>query len=218
MATRPLPITAAPSGSLSKYLLFGFIGLMMLYVLRHNEGFVFSSTDPAWEHYNIIKWYLLPHGVAGAAALLLGPMQFSERLRKRFKQLHRISGRVYVIAVCIAAPMGAYLQYREETLFGTSRSFTVATIVDGTLWLTTTLIAFAFIRAGRIQQHRQWMTRSFAVAIAFLEIRVIGGLTGWDTSIANVEAIVWACVAFALLGADIVLQLQEMKKMKVART
>jgi hypothetical protein len=67
-----------------------------------------------------------------------------------------------------------------------------------------------------VQQHRQWMTRSFAVALVFVEVRVIGGLTGWDHNPAIVETIVWSCLAFALLSADIVLQIQELLRSRPA--
>jgi len=51
------------------------------------------------------------------------------------------------------------------------------------------------------------MTRSFAVAIVFLEVRVVGGVTGWENLGPTVsETIVWPCVVFSLLFADIVLQ------------
>ena len=50
------------------------------------------------------------------------------------------------------------------------------------------------------------MTRSFAVAIVFLEVRVIGGVTGWDALGPHaIETIVWCCLAFSILAADIVL-------------
>jgi len=44
--------------------------------------------------------------------------------------------------------------------------------------MTTTGIALFFILRGNVNLHRQWMTRSFAVAIVFLEVRVILGVTG----------------------------------------
>jgi hypothetical protein len=76
-----------------------------------------------------------------------------------------------------------------------------------------------FILRGKVQQHRQWMVRSFAVAIVFLEVRVVGGLTGWDNLGEAVnETIVWACVAFSLLFADIVLQWQDLRRAKPAPT
>lgn len=196
----------------AKYLIFAFVGLMVAYVLRHNESFLINRNDPVWQHYQPFKWYLLPHGIAGACALLLGPMQFSDRLRQRFAKLHRVVGRIYVAGVFTAGPLGFYIQFFQERM-GAARSFSMAAAVDASLWMTTTAIALAFILAGKVQQHRQWMTRSFAVAIVFLEVRVVSGVTGWERLGDRVsETIVWSCLAFSLLFADIVLQLQEMPR------
>jgi len=197
----------------SKYLLFGFIGLMLAYVLNHNESFLIHPNDPVWKHYQPFKWWLLPHGLAGACAILLGPMQFSDRLRQRYARLHRVVGRIYVAGAFIVAPLGTYIQYFEERMGG-PRSFSVAAAVDALLLMVTTGIAFAFILQGKVQQHRQWMTRSFAVALVFLEVRLVGGVTGWENSAGATETIVWCCLAFSLLFADIVLQLQELHRLR----
>jgi len=196
----------------AKYLLFAFIGLMAAYVLRHNEYFLLDAKATIWQHYQPFKWYLLPHGLAGACALLLAPMQFSDRLRQRFTKLHRVVGRFYVAGVCIVAPLGSYIQYYEERMGGT-RSFSIAAAVDAALLMLTTVIALAFILNGKVQQHRQWMTRSYAVALVFLEVRVVGGVTGWESlgDAAN-ETIVWGCLAFSILLADVVLQWQELRR------
>jgi uncharacterized membrane protein len=183
---------------------------MLLYVLRHNESFLVNHADPAWQHYQPFKWYLLPHGLAGACALLLGPMQFSDRLRQKYLKLHRVIGYAYVTGALIAAPMGFYIQFFEERLGGT-RSFSLAAGTDAFLWMTTTAIALGFVMKGKIQQHRQWMTRSYAVAIVFLEVRVICGLAGWDGNPMMVESVVWMGLAFSLLFADIALQWQDFR-------
>ncbi|MBI3476087.1 MAG: DUF2306 domain-containing protein [Acidobacteria bacterium] len=199
-----------------KYLLFGFIGVMFAYVLQHNESFLINPNHPIWQHYQPFKWWLLPHGVAGACALLLGPMQFSDRLRQRFTKLHRVVGRIYIAGACIAAPLGIYIQYVEERTGGT-RSFSIAAGVDAALWITTTLIAFSFILKGKVQQHRQWMTRSLAVSLVFAEVRFILGVTGWDKlGPTAVETVVWVCLAFSLLLADVALQLQEQLRSRPA--
>ena len=193
-----------------KYFLFAFVGLMLAYVLRHNESFLLDRANPVWQHYHPFRWYLLPHGLAGACAILLGPMQFSDRLRQRFTKFHRVVGRIYVTSAFITAPLGAYIQYFEERMGG-PRSFSVAALVDAILLMLTTGIAFAFIRNGKVQQHRQWMTRSFAVALVFLEVRVVLGVTGWEKlGVTATETVVWGCLAFSILAADIVLQLQEL--------
>jgi len=191
-----------------KYLLFAFIALMVAYVLRHNESFLVNAGNPEWAHIHPFRWYLLPHGLMGACALLLGPLQFSDRLRQRFTKLHRVIGRFYVAGVFVGAPMGLYIQYYEERMGGT-RSFSFAAGTDAALWVLTTAVALFFILKGKVQQHRHWMTRSYAVAIVFLEVRVVSGVFGFDNNPAISETIVWMCVAFSLLFADLVLQWQD---------
>ncbi len=207
--TEPFERAAWPR---AKYFLFAFIGLMVAYVLRHNEHFLIDAKDPAWQHYQPFRWWLLPHGMAGACALLLGPMQFSDRLRQRFTKFHRVVGRFYIAGVFVAAPLGFYIQHFEERMGG-ARSFSVAAAVDAALWWLTTGIALVFILKGKVQQHRQWMTRSFAVALVFLEVRVILGVTGLEKlNGAFDETVVWICLAFSILFADAALQWQELRR------
>jgi uncharacterized membrane protein len=213
MSTRPVSLRATSSFK-AKYVVFGVIFLMMAYVINNNERFLINGNDPAWPHYQTFKWWLLPHGLAAACALLLGPMQFSDRLRKRYTKLHRVVGRIYVAGALIGAPLGAYIQYRFDEPAGASRSFSIASATDAVLWMSTTVIALSFAMRGKIQLHRQWMIRSYAVAIVFLEVRVIGGLGGWENSLAATEKIVWICVAASLLLADVVIHWPDLRRSK----
>src|SRR5215467_7074000 len=210
VAVRPI------RGVRPKYVAFSLVGFMLAYVLVHNESFLVHPKDPIWQHYHPFRWWLLPHGVAGSCAILLGPLQFSNRLRQRFRKLHRVIGRIYVFAAFVVAPLGTYIQYFEERM-GAPRSFSLAAGVDAALLMITTGIAFALIRAGKVQQHRQWMTRSFAVALVFLEVRVISGLGGWDANPSATETIVWICLAFSLLVGDLALQLEEYLRSRPVR-
>lgn len=208
MATTSLPVQRTPLVR-PKYVLFTLVGLMIAYVLFHNESFLVHSQDPVWKHYQPFRWWLLPHGLAGACAIFLGPLQFSDRLRAKYAKMHRVVGRFYVFGAMVVAPLGTYIQYFEERM-GATRSFTLAAGADAALLMITTGIAFWFILQGKVQQHRQWMTRSFAVALIFVEVRVIMGLTGWERLGPHVvETVVWCCVAFSVPAADIILQLQE---------
>ena len=209
MATTSLSVQKA-SLVRPKYVVFAFVGLMIAYVLQHNESFLIHPKDPVWQHYHPFRWWLLPHGLAGACAIFLGPLQFSDRLRQRFTKLHRVIGRIYIVGALVLAPLGAYIQYFQERN-GAPRSFTIAAGVDAFLLMTTTAIAFGFILKGKVQQHRQWMTRSFAVAIVFLEVRVILGITGWERlGIGVTETVVWTCVGVSVLVGDIAIQVQEL--------
>jgi len=196
-----------------KYLLFALIGLMFLWVLVHSERFLIDPADGEWMHIESFKWWLLPHAIAGACALILGPMQFSDRLRQRFIGVHRAVGRLYVTGVFIAAPLGVYIQYLNEPL-GFARSFTIETVFQAGLWMLTTGIAFAFILQGKVQQHRQWMTRSFGTGpLIFLEVRVIFSVFNVSDP-HSIEIVVWACTASSLFVADLVLQVQEILRMR----
>jgi uncharacterized membrane protein len=197
---------------LEKYFLSASISLMLAYVLVHNESFLINAHDPEWQHIHPFRWYLLPHAIAGACALLLGPMQFSDRLRRHFARLHRVGGRIYVGGVLISAPLGFYIQYLAERS-GAPRSFSVAAAAQAITWTVTTMIALAFILQGKVDQHRRWMTRSFSIALVFLEVRLVLGVTGWENlGHSAAETVVWACNIFALLLADIVLQWQDLRR------
>jgi uncharacterized membrane protein len=195
----------------SRTFLWTVVVLMMVYVLFHNERFLVNRADPVWQHYEPFKWWLLPHGLAGACAIFLGPMQFSDRLRQRYLTFHKTIGWIYVAGALIVAPLGTYIQYFEERMRG-PRSFAMAAAADAAMLMLTTAIALFFVLRGNIQQHRQWMTRSYAVALVFLEVRVISGLTGLDGNDKAGEIIVWMCVIFAVPIADIILNWREFKR------
>jgi hypothetical protein len=209
-----LPARAAPRLLRAKTIVFGVIAALMAYVIAHNESFLIDPRHPVWQHYATFQWWLLPHGLAGACALVLAPLQFSDRLRQRYARVHRMIGRIYVAGAFVIAPLGAYIQWLEEPL-GASRSFTTAAIVDATILLVTTAIGLAFALKRMIPQHRQWMTRSYAVALTFFVIRFILGVTGLDRppDPAIAEIVVWACVALAVLVGDLANQWYELSSM-----
>lgn len=101
---------------------------------------------------------------------------------------------------------------------GTPRSFSAAAATQTISWIVTTLIGLILIRQGKVDAHRRWMTRSFSVAIVFLEVRVVIGMTGWENlGPGAVEAAVWACNVFAWMAADIILQCQEWLRSRPVR-
>jgi uncharacterized membrane protein len=194
----------------TRNLVFGFVIIMMAYVLYHNERFLIDAAHPVWNHYEPFKWWLLPHGLAGACALLLAPLQFAEGLRRRHTALHRTMGTIYVTSVFILAPLGLYIQYLDEAQ-GAARSFTVETMIQSSALMITAGIGCYFALRRQFTYHRQWMIRSYAVALTFLEIRFIVGIFGLDQPFDwhIIETVVWSCVASSVLIGDIANQLYE---------
>lgn len=193
----------------AKYVVFSLLGVMSLYVLYHNERFLIDSSHPVWQHYEPFKWWLLPHAVFGAIVLLVAPFQFSDRIRQRWARTHRVLGRLYVIGVVVLAPLGAYIQYYQERT-GAPRSFTVLAIIDAFMLMTATAFAGLFAYKRKIALHRQWATRSYAIAFVFIAGRFVMGVTGWEAlGVEIVQAIIWSCLALSVVVADLSIHWKE---------
>src|ERR1051325_9049941 len=200
----------------AKYVVFSIIAVATVYVMYHSERFLVDSQHPAWQHYESFKWWLLPHGIFGAIVLLFAPFQFSDRLRRRFTKAHRVMGRFYVIGALGLAPLGAYIQYFQERM-GAPRSFTMLGIVDAAMLMSITIIAFVFAFRRKIALHRQWATRSYAVALVFIGARFVLGVTGWEKlGIEMVQAVIWSCLALSVPLADFALNWRELRSRSAA--
>ncbi|MCY4743423.1 DUF2306 domain-containing protein [Pelomonas sp. UHG3] len=120
---------------------------------------------------------LVLHAVAGGLALMLGPWQFSTRLRQRRPQLHRALGWAY--AACLLLGGLAALPLAAQSDGGPIAQWGFGLL--GGLWLASTAVALIHIRARRIAQHRRWMLRSFALTAGGITLRlqiVAGNLAG----------------------------------------
>ena len=151
-----------------KTVLWIFLGLTALFVFITSE--VLLVTDyPMYHAYRLQviadRHLLIPHTLAGIFALLIGPINFSSRIRQRHLQLHRVLGRIYVISVFIGAATGVALATGRPGLPGTS--------MQAAAWIVCTTAAVITARNRQIVQHRQWMARSYAVTFTFVSSRVL---------------------------------------------
>lgn len=115
------------------------------------------------------------HVFAASIALAFGPFQFSERLRRRFPRLHRMSGRVYLGAgVALGGLAGLYMSVFAYGGLVAKTGFAMLALA----WLYTGLRAYRAIRAGDVNEHRRWITRNFALTLAAVTLRVLLPLSG----------------------------------------
>jgi uncharacterized membrane protein len=166
----PTSTLLAPSTTRSraKSVIWISLGLTVLFVFITSE--VLLITDyPMYHAYRLQviadRALLIPHTLAGIFALLIGPINFSSRIRERHLQLHRILGRIYVASVFVGAPTGIALAWGRPGLPGTS--------MQAAAWIVCTTAAFLTARNRHIPQHRQWMARSYAVTFTFVSSRVL---------------------------------------------
>jgi uncharacterized membrane protein len=154
--------------SRSKTVIWISLGLTALFVFITSE--VLLITDyPMYHAYRLQviadRHLLIPHTLAGIFALLIGPINFSSRIRQRHLKLHRVLGRIYVISVFIGAATGVALASGRPGFPGTCG--------QAAAWIVCTTAALITARNRQIIQHRQWMARSYAVTFTFVSSRVL---------------------------------------------
>ena len=71
----------------------------------------------------------------------------------------------------VGAPLGIVIETIKYRIGVAPVRLLVASSAFGSIFLLTTATAFTLATRGRIAEHQRWMTRSFAVAMVFLEVR-----------------------------------------------
>lgn len=185
----------------AKHALFVVFGLLTLFVFYVYETPFLDSRSPVWQRVEPVKWWLLPHAVAGATALLLAPFQFSARLRRRSLRLHRVLGRLYVAGVAVAAPTAVPI----AIILGPP-SLVMAAAVQSCGWLITTAVALYCVRRGDIRQHQEWMIRSYPFAMIFVLARAILAVPAIQAlGEVGFVSVVWSLIAAACFVPSLVI-------------
>lgn len=115
------------------------------------------------------KPFLILHVGGGVTALLVAPLQFVRRVRVRWPTFHRITGRIYVGACAIGAPAGFMLAL--GTTAGPVAS--VGFAIPAVLWAVFTLRGWRAAAERRIDEHREWMLRSYAITSTAITLRLM---------------------------------------------
>ena len=103
------------------------------------------------------------HFAGGGIILVLGCVQLLASVRTRFPAVHRWIGRIYVTAAALTALGGLVFIVQKGTIGGLVMDIAFAGY--GVLMLVAAIQAFRHARARRIEQHRAWAIRLFALAI-----------------------------------------------------
>lgn len=155
----------------------GFIGFLIValfaYVVyqyfldgpRKDAGFL-STKDSVPYNPWIVMLYI--HIIFGTVALLVGPLQFNSKLRKRKKGLHRNLGKIYILSIMVSFIPGLYLSfYATGGITGILGFYSLEFA-----WIITTIIAFLKVKNKDFAAHQIWMYRSYAVTLTFVTFRI----------------------------------------------
>ncbi len=191
MASSTLP-TPSVGRSRFKAGLWIFLGVTTLFVFITSELLLITDY-PMYHAYRLQviadRHLLIPHTLAGIFALLIGPINFSSRIRQRHLQLHRMLGRIYVTSVFVGSFTGISLAAGRPGLPGTS--------MQAAAWMVCTTAAVIAARNRQTAVHRQWMARSYAVTFTFVSSRVLNLVPAYWSHLGDVLSAV-GVIAFTL--------------------
>lgn len=139
------------------------------------------------------RGWLWMHLAGGLTTVLLGPVQFFTQWRRRQPRLHRLTGRVYLAGMLVAATGAAGLIATSPAPFAIRLAFSATALA----WLTTALTGLVAILRGAVDRHRRWMIRNYAVTLApiffrlSLPVAIASGLAPSPTLIATLLWCSW---------------------------
>ncbi|MBK6963831.1 MAG: DUF2306 domain-containing protein [Bacteroidales bacterium] len=111
-------------------------------------------------------WFI-SHIIGASFSLFLGPFQFWGTIRNKYIGYHRLAGKLYIIGSLVAGVSALRLSIINDCL-GCRYSLTLLSV----LFLLTTSLAWITIRKKNIVAHKQFMTRSYTCAMAFVFVRL----------------------------------------------
>lgn len=149
--------------------------------------------------------WLFAHIIGGSVALLLGPIQLWFGLTRQSMRIHRILGIGYVIGVATSGIAAFYLAFHTD--FGWVVG--LGMFCMGLAWTVSTALATISIYRGFVQQHKEWMIRSYVLTFSFITFRLVTTLLelgNVGTTVEQMTAASWFSWAFPLLVLETVLQ------------
>ncbi len=147
-------------------------GIFSAYILAFYVGAIPRHAMAQWNE-NLPRLYdgrspvataaIAAHFLTGAILLLLGPVQLSDAVRRWSLRTHRWLGRVYAGAALVAGAGGLLYIMKEGTIGG--RMMSAGFGLYGALMALAAVMTYRTARGGRMEAHRAWGMRLFALAI-----------------------------------------------------
>ena len=157
-----------------------------LYFIAGREAYFERQRDVYISH----EAAILIHIGAMMLAILVGPPQFLRSFRDKHRAIHRTMGKVYLVAGSIGAIGGLYMSFFSYADAWSGVSF----FLLGAGVLLSNGMAFAAIRRREINTHREWMTRSFALMLAAVTLRLyVAPLEAAFGQYTGYAVVAWAC-------------------------
>lgn len=120
------------------------------------EKFI-SRKDQILTDHNLWISMIRIHILLAIIALITGPLGVIKAIRNKSRNFHRWNGRIYVLSIVLNFIPGVYVSFFATGGFLSIIGF----LILNTLWLTTAVLGFWYIKRQKVMLHYQWITRSF---------------------------------------------------------
>ena len=163
-----------------------------------------STADLLDVRYIQHPWVSLLHIVPGVLFLTLAPLQFVARIRRRRINVHRGLGRILATCAAISGAIVLVLNFLFPAFGGISTQ--TATGFFGVIFLFSLAMAIRHILRKEVRQHREWMIRTFSLAMGVATVRVFFGILGALTGLSLEEifgASFWLGFGVNMLAAEV---------------
>ena len=185
----------------------------VLLVINTIPYFDFSKSHPFIHerlplfNISLYSFCFYTHIAAGILCITSVLIQFSQVILQKQTKLHIWSGRIYVFVVLlIAAPTGMFMSFFAKGSVMEKILFMLMAII----WLYTTVRGVETILKKNVKAHKQWMIRSYAMALTAVTFRIyhiVFHLLAWD-HLANYEISLWISVLGNIAFAEVLIYLK----------
>jgi uncharacterized membrane protein len=145
----------------------------LLWFLRTKLGYFNYSLASYSDYFWPRRGGLIPHMLGGLLASTAGLVQIWLGLTNRTGALHHALGKIYGTGVLVGSVGGIYLAL---TIPAGHLPYSAGLFMLSAACMVTTGMALYSVRNRQLQQHRDWMLRSYTVTFAFVTFRL---LTRW---------------------------------------
>jgi hypothetical protein len=149
-----------------------------------------------------ISFYI--HIFAGMFCIGTALLQFSSYILKKRKAIHIWGGRIYVIVVLLlGAPTGMYMSFFAKGGIAEKLLFMFMAVS----WFVFTLLGFTAILQKQVLSHKNWMIRSYAMAMTAVTFRIYYIILYlFDVEVTqNYEVSLWISVIGNMLIAEYII-------------
>jgi hypothetical protein len=129
----------------------------------------FGFTEEIFGRWWDFRWSLIGHISGGLLALAIGPFQFWKAFRNKYLKTHRWLGRIYLVAILVGTIAATHLAWTTALKIHWTWAFALQGLAFA--WIVTAGMAYISVMRKRIQQHKDWMIRSYVVTFAFVTFR-----------------------------------------------